>query len=293
MTTRLVSHNHHAKTAAPVDFDKSEVRATLASFVAVLQDPSPRASTSCHTSDAIFVQPGQPPVHGHEDMRKRSVSVLHDVTLEPEHIEGRDGLAHASGRFGCMLEAPTGGWSLGRPTSSWCCARSRMGTGATPTSSSPRRISRPPPTGRPTLRPTCNVLVQRAWGRAQARVNPHGHPCICPLLLMCVPSQGRRPRSGTARPFSPTPRSRHGRCCRRRRPAALARPTTISARFFRWQQAPPPTHARQQPDCRVRVGVGAAGAGGVVESDAGPNSRAWRTAGSRLALSLDPPRGLR
>jgi ketosteroid isomerase-like protein len=41
-------------------------------------------------------------------MLARNVTVLHDVTLEAEHIEVRDGLAYAFGRFNCSVDTAEG-----------------------------------------------------------------------------------------------------------------------------------------------------------------------------------------
>ena len=88
--------------------DESEVRRALASFVPLLQSLDPTARVQCYTSDAVFVQPGAAPVRGHEEMLVRNVTVLHDVTLEPERIEVRGDLAHAFGWLNCGVDTPDG-----------------------------------------------------------------------------------------------------------------------------------------------------------------------------------------
>jgi ketosteroid isomerase-like protein len=87
---------------------ESGVRRALASFVPLLQSPDPAARVQCCTSDAIFVQPGAAPVRGHEEMLARSVTVLHDVTPEPDAIDVRGDLAHAFGWFSCGGGTPDG-----------------------------------------------------------------------------------------------------------------------------------------------------------------------------------------
>ena len=86
----------------------SEVRDALVGFVPLLQDPDPAARVTCYTPDAIFVQPGQPPVRGHAAMLARNVIVLHQVTLEPERIEVRDDMAYAFGQFNCQVDTADG-----------------------------------------------------------------------------------------------------------------------------------------------------------------------------------------
>jgi ketosteroid isomerase-like protein len=86
----------------------SEVRDALVGFIPLLQDPDPAARVACYTPDAIFVQPGQPPVRGHAAMLERNVIVLHQVTLEPERIEVRDDMAYAFGQFNCQVNAADG-----------------------------------------------------------------------------------------------------------------------------------------------------------------------------------------
>jgi ketosteroid isomerase-like protein len=86
----------------------SEVREALAGFIPLLQDADPAARVKCYTPDAIFVQPGQPPVRGHAAMLGRNVIVLHQVTLEAERIEVRDDLAYAFGRFSCQVDTAEG-----------------------------------------------------------------------------------------------------------------------------------------------------------------------------------------
>jgi len=85
-----------------------EVREALVGFIPLLQSPDPAARVKCYTPDAIFVQPGQPPVRGHAEMLARNVIVLHHVTLEPEHIEVRDDLAYALGQFNCQVDTADG-----------------------------------------------------------------------------------------------------------------------------------------------------------------------------------------
>ena len=86
----------------------SEVRDALMGFIPLLQDPDPAARVRCYTPDAIFVQPGQPPVRGHAAMLARNVIVLHQVTLEPERIEVRDDMAYAFGQFNCQVDTADG-----------------------------------------------------------------------------------------------------------------------------------------------------------------------------------------
>ena len=87
---------------------EGEVRAALASFVPLLESSEPTARVRCYTPDAIFVQPGSDPVRGHEEMLLRNLTVLHDVVLEPEHIEVSGDLAYAFGRFTCDVDAAEG-----------------------------------------------------------------------------------------------------------------------------------------------------------------------------------------
>ena len=47
-------------------------------------------------------------MRGHDEMLVRNVTVLHDVTLEPEAIEVRGDLAHAFGWFSCGVGTPDG-----------------------------------------------------------------------------------------------------------------------------------------------------------------------------------------
>jgi ketosteroid isomerase-like protein len=75
----------------------------------LLADPDPTRRLDLYTEDALWLQCGSPPVRGMPAILAREdVSVLQDVAIRPELIDGDGGLASAFGRPSFTFEDPSG-----------------------------------------------------------------------------------------------------------------------------------------------------------------------------------------
>jgi ketosteroid isomerase-like protein len=103
-------------TAQP-GFHEAEIRETLHSLVATLEDEDLKKRAYAYTEDATFVMFGTAPVHGREEMLRRleTGTPLSSIKITPHTIEGDGRLAYVYGDFAC-LAGPTH-TSPGTPTS--------------------------------------------------------------------------------------------------------------------------------------------------------------------------------
>jgi ketosteroid isomerase-like protein len=84
-------------------FDPEEIRSAERHLVALLEDQDTGKRLMRYTEDAVFMMPGEPPIEGREQMRRRTKTRLYSVSLIPLTTEGNDRMASVYARFSCVV----------------------------------------------------------------------------------------------------------------------------------------------------------------------------------------------
>jgi ketosteroid isomerase-like protein len=85
-------------------FDPEEIRSAERHLVALLEDPDTGKRVTSYTEDAVFMMPGEPPIEGREQMRRRTKTRLYSVSFTPLTTEGNERLASVYALFRCVVD---------------------------------------------------------------------------------------------------------------------------------------------------------------------------------------------